>query len=616
MAATELFQKGLAAHQDGKPTAAEGHFRRTLSIAPSHQGALLHLALLCLQKRQLPEGIALLKRLIEINPNLPEAQAHLGAAYVGIGNFAAARDCFLAALSDRPEDAGLKVNLGHVWQNLGDSAKAVALYQEVIDQEPGHGGALNSLGFLYQRQGQALNAEKFYQRALQANPNDPSTHNNLAILYREKGERSKAIEHYQAAIAVAPTPATLSNLAALLERAHRLDEARQAAGAALKRAPSYPEATLILAKLAKREGKTAEAIRRYQSLIAQLKSSGRETERPALARAYHELAGLYEAQGEFDHSLSFFDLANQTNREMTPDWHSMSEAYLTEIAALAEQLERPEGFASLKADTYRAKDEGTADPIFLVGFPRSGTTLLDQILNAHPRLHVLEEKPLLDEVAAALGDSRLAQLQRFGSLSQDQKAVLRRDYWVRAAQWGAPITGDSDADPILVDKLPLNLINLWLVQGLFPRAKVILALRDPRDVCLSCHTNLFRLQAGIAGFPNLEATCTLYHQVMTLWETYRRHTSLAWHPVKYEDLIENLEAHARGLIGFLELDWDPAVLDYRQAAQDRYIVTPSYDQVVQPLYRTSLGRWRHYPKAAELMSPLLRQHIDNFGYES
>jgi hypothetical protein len=166
----------------------------------------------------------------------------------------------------------------------------------------------------------------------------------------------------------------------------------------------------------------------------------------------------------------------------------------------------------------------------------------------------------------------------------------------------------------LGDKLPLNILNLWLIYGLFPQAKVVLALRDPRDVCLSCFTNLFRLGEGLAGFPTLESAAELYAAVMALWLQSRERLPLETCQLHYEALIENLEGEARRLVDFLGLSWEDNVLNYRCQARARYIITPSYHQVVQPLYKTSRARWRHYREAMASVQHHLAPFIETFGY--
>ena len=140
-------------------------------------------------------------------------------------------------------------------------------------------------------------------------------------------------------------------------------------------------------------------------------------------------------------------------------------------------------------------------------------------------------------------------------------------------------------------------------------------LRDPRDVCLSCFTNLFRLGPGLAGFPTLKATAELYATVMTLWEESQRRLPLDIHVLRYEDLVDDLEGSARQLFEFLGLGWEDAVLDYRSAARARYIVTPSYHQVVQPVYDSSRGRWRRFRAEMAPVLGLLQPFVAAFGYD-
>ena len=226
----------------------------------------------------------------------------------------------------------------------------------------------------------------------------------------------------------------------------------------------------------------------------------------------------------------------------------------------------------------------------------------------------MEEKTVLDRLSAQLGGPEDGRLARLRGLSVGDLQAMRARYWELAGQHCDLGSAESQIQVRLVDKLPLNILNLWLIYGLFPEAKVVLALRDPRDVCLSCFTNLFRLGEGLAGFPTLESAAELYAAVMALWLQSRERLPLETYQLHYEALIENLEGEARRLIDFLGLSWEDNVLNYRRQARARYIITPSYHQVVQPLYKTSRARWRHYPEAMASVQHHLAPFIEAFGY--
>lgn len=254
-------------------------------------------------------------------------------------------------------------------------------------------------------------------------------------------------------------------------------------------------------------------------------------------------------------------------------------------------------------------EAATDSPVFLVGFPRSGTTLLDQILSGHPEVTVLEEQDTLQDFLAryALNDAGMEALL---TAPPTQLAADRRRYWQRvdACLAGRP------RRRVFVDKLPLNTLFIPHLRRLFPAARFVFALRDPRDVVLSCFMQSFVLNEAMRHFLTLEETAEFYAVVM---EVGRR--SLAAAPdavftLRYEDLLEDTEGRARALLAFLGLGWDGAVLDFQATARGRRINTPSYHQVAQPIYKDARERWRRYASELAPVLDSLDPFIRAFSY--
>jgi len=247
------------------------------------------------------------------------------------------------------------------------------------------------------------------------------------------------------------------------------------------------------------------------------------------------------------------------------------------------------------------------EPVFLIGFPRSGTTLLDQALSAHPDVEVLEEHEFFGEVRRQWVEGNA--LSRLASMSQEEIDAARGVYFdaMRSKRTRSECG-------IVVDKLPLNLVYLFLIHRLFPRSRVILMVRDPRDACLSCYFQSFDLQGAMPYFLDLRDTVNYYNQVMKLAIDTKGVIANPHMTVQYERMVSNFEGVLRELIAFLGAEWTPEVLDYRQKSQERVISTPSYQQVGLPLYTRSIGRWRHFREQAETELSNLSQWVDYFGY--
>ena len=246
---------------------------------------------------------------------------------------------------------------------------------------------------------------------------------------------------------------------------------------------------------------------------------------------------------------------------------------------------------------------------FLLGFHRSGTTLLEQILASHPDVTALEEKATLIEPEHEFV-LQPGGLDRLAGLSDGEIERLRDNYWKRVETFGGQPGGR-----VFIDKMPFNTINLPVIAKLFPDAKILFARRDPRDVVLSCFRKNFRANAAMYQMLDLASAARLYDQVMTLGELCRERLPLALHEVRYERLVEDFETEARAACEFLQLDWREEMRDFVATSRKRSIATPSASQVRQGLYREGAGQWRAYRGHMAEALTILKPWVDRFGYE-
>ncbi len=257
----------------------------------------------------------------------------------------------------------------------------------------------------------------------------------------------------------------------------------------------------------------------------------------------------------------------------------------------------------------QAGEAGQISPIFLIGFPRSGTTLLDSILRSHPEIAVAEEKPMVGAMSKVFKQGHT--IENFNGLSEADVLGLRNAYFEELKIH----LGQDDDGKLIVDKFPLNIAHVGLIHRVFPDAKFILALRHPCDCVLSCFMQTFKLNEAMMNFLSLDQSAKLYAEVMELWSAYRQKLDLDVHVLKYEDLVQDLEGTCKPLIRFLGLEWDDNLHNYQKTALERgNINTPSYSQIVQPLYKQASGRWANYRKQMEPVLPVLQPWIDAFGY--
>jgi hypothetical protein len=246
--------------------------------------------------------------------------------------------------------------------------------------------------------------------------------------------------------------------------------------------------------------------------------------------------------------------------------------------------------------------------VFFVGFPRSGTTLLEQILASHPDIVTLDEREVLMDSTKSLFVSDQA-LDRLSSLEAGEADSLREAYWRRTRDYCPDLAGK-----VFIDKLPLNSVRLPLVAKLFPRAKVLFALRDPRDVVLSCFRRRFGMNPAMYQLLTLEGAAAYYDAVMRLVDQYTAKLPLSLHYVRYESLVDDLRREAEGVCGFIGVAWDDSMLDFAQTARSREIRTPSARQVRRGLYNEGVGQWRAYAAHLAPVMPLLAPWVEKFGY--
>jgi tetratricopeptide (TPR) repeat protein len=318
------------------------------------------------------------------------------------------------------------------------------------------------------------------------------------------------------------------------------------------------------------------------------------------ARRQQLLGQLLEGAGRYDEAFEAFARMNAIIEDDPTDPVGRATAYREQVRAQSKALTRK----WVKSWTAAEVDD-RPPPAFLVGFPRSGTTLLDTILMSHPGTEVLEEEPALMHATEALGG-----FAAIPSASGDD--VKRgRDKYFEVARSLTPLAPGK----LLIDKNPLSMNCVPAIRRLFPDAKVILALRHPCDVVLSCYVTNFKPNNAMASFLHLDTAAELYDLSFGLFEKARELLNPAVHVLTYEKLVEDRDAELRPLLEFLGLDWDDAVLDHESTARARgHIKTASYAQVVEPIYKRSAGRWQNYRRHLEPVLPVLEPWVAKFGY--
>ena len=523
-------------------------------------------------------------------------------AAVGAGETSRADTLCRQVLKTDPDNAMARYLQAHVaWQG-GDEVGAAAQFTSALSRDPNLVEAHNDLGNLRWHQERAADAAESYRAALAANPGFAEAHNNLGVALRHLGQFDAAIACFRDALARRPDHATAHyNLCGLLERTNRLTELREAVAAARAACPASPYVALRAGQLAVRDGEHAEARRVLEAIEPPPGDLALEGEQQALLA--HVCDRLDDPDAAFAHAAE----SNRCQRLSPAARDSDPVRYRAHLARLAKRF-TPAWLAKWRP-IGDAADART--PVFLIGFPRSGTTLLDTILRSHPDVAVVEEQGGVSAMLAHLAAHKGEHPEALEYLSPDDGAALRDAYWAEMARH----LPDGDWPPVIVDKLPLNMVEAGAIHRVFPGTRFLFVQRHPCDCVLSAFMHAFRLNDAMANFLRLRDTATLYDAAMRLWMQYRAELPLDVTTVVYEDLIREFERTLTPVLDALGLDWTDDLYAHHETARRRVrINTPSYSEVTQPIHTRARGRWTRYREHLEPVLPTLLPWAEHLGY--
>lgn len=547
------------------------------------------------------ESEAAARRALEVNPRLAEAHHALGAAVQCQGRLNEAISSYRRAIQLRPDYTEVHYFLGNALREAGSLSEAVNSYRQAIQVKPDFVEALSNMGAVLTALGETEEAVAVLNRAITLRPNSPQILCNLGNILHRAGRLPDALDRYLRALELAPDLVdAISHAATLLEKVNRLEEASALVERALPLHPDNPDLLMVAAKLARRANDADGA-------IALLERAIRQKLDPTAAGELHlQLGQMYDKNGDAERAFWHLAEGNRLIQVFTSSIHGNQNKYLERVKRLRSYLPSRD-----VAEQIRAADEAaTQSPVFLLGFPRSGTTLLEQILDSHPALQTLEEKPTVSAMVQLFEEMSQGSADALAKLTPGQVTQLRDAYFAEVARHV-----DLRPGSLLVDKMPLNTVSVHLIWRVFPAAKFILAIRHPCDVCFSCFMQNFLINEAMAGFFTLEGAAEIYREVMQTWEEAANVLPLDYHRIRYEDLVVNFEQETRGLLDFLGVGWDDRVLGHTEHAKARGTInTPSYHQVTQPIYQHAKYRWKRYAKQFEAVTPVLQRYIDYFEY--
>ncbi len=541
------------------------------------------------------------RRALALEPRWAAAHHALGAALQCQKKLTEALACYRAAVELDPGFANGHFFLANALRDLADLRGAATHYGKAVAIQPDFFEALCNLGAILTGLGELTAAVEALNRAARLHPDHPHLLANQGLLLWADGREDEARAKLLRALTFAPDcREALASLAELCERTNRREEARIYVDKGLAVDPQSVSLTLTAAKLARQEGRAEEAIRLMEGLLAQ------RLDDAAQAEVHLRLGQLYDRAGEHRRAFGHFEEGKRRSLCARSSASTDKHVLLEKIAALSR-------CAVAGLQTAVGGDGPQDAPIFLMGFQRSGTTLLDQILDSHPTLQTMEERPAANAVEDAfVRMARPGNERALVELSERDLQDLRNVYARAVAQHVTRHAGRR-----LVDRNPGNTYLTPLLWRVFPRAKFVLAVRHPCDVCLSCFMQHFAPNVTTAHFYTLEDTANLYARTMAAWIQYASTLPLDYHIVRYESLVDDIEDETRRLLAFLDAEWDDAVLRPDAHANSRRVIrTASYHQVTQPIYGHAKYRWRRYREALEPIMATLAPYIEYFGYSA
>ncbi len=524
-----------------------------------------------------------------------------------------------------------------------DIPKAVGLARAALDQGDVHPLLLNLRAYWFEDQGKLAEALADLEKARTLAPDDVPVLNALGLCLSKLERWDDAIAAFDAVIArdkgFAPAH---YNRGWNSEFRGDLEQAGKSYRDALALNPRYAEPLSRLAGLAARRGDWEEADRlatqalalddrQFYALQSQMRVAIGQKDYPRAdaliakhladdrarpldqALTYAYLGDLRNAQGLYADAFKAYSEGNKARVEIfTPRFREPGvQSAVDYVNWLGDYLARAPA-AMLAADRQAAPPPEPGDPlghVFLIGSPRSGTTLLENVLISHPAIVSLEERPALKD---AIGEFLTSEwgLKRLSAPMRRDLVKFRKLYWDKIRRERV-----EPAGKVFVDKNPLYLVNLPVVAKMFPNAKVIFALRDPRDVVLSCYRHVFQMNRSMFEYLTLEGAARFYDALMRYSMTCREKLGLDWHELRNESLVEDFEAEARKVCAFLGVEWSAEMSDFAEKSKKRFIATPSATQVMRGISREGVGQWRRYKNELAPVLAILKPWVERFGYE-
>ena len=602
---------GLLSHQLGKHERAVELITKAIDISPQTADFYCNLAEAKLGLGIVDEAIEIYEKAIELNPQHAGAHNNLGNIHRQLGKMDAATDCYSKAISIQADFFIAHNNLGLCARAAGNPEQAIRHYQKAIHIMPNYAEAHNNLGNAYLDLKKSARALEHYEQATRIAANYAEAYSNMGNAQRNLGKLTQALQSYDKALSIQPDFAMAHyNRGVALDELRRPEEAIEAYENAIRLDPAYADAHNNLGFSLQELGRAEEAIAAYRKtlelkpdyaaahlhlsmIVPEENSIGvihrllkRDSNTAIDISLYHfALGNIYNSLAQYDSAFAHYQLGNQAKRNT---FSYESSDYSSYVDALIENFDEP-FFNRIPKSTI-----DTELPVFIIGLPRSGSTLVEQVLSSHSLVYGAGELTTMGRLERSLA----AELEPGSDYPANIHTINIELINKYAQLYLDELTGIPANILRVSDKDPGNFHRIGLIKTLFPDARIIHCERNPVATCLSIYFNYFS-EGNEYSFDlnELRQYYRDYHRLMQHWSTLFDADILQ---VSYEELVSEQESVTRKMLQHIGLEWEPACLDFH--LNRRAVRTASSVQVRQPLYQSSLERWKHYQ---DHLGPLL-----------
>jgi len=633
---------GAVLQQQERYEEAEAEFKAALKLQPDNPEFLTNLGTLMIDRCDADTARKYLEEATRVNPDFAGAYVSLGNLYDRLNDRDNTRIYYEKALLLDPENSTVLCNMAYRLHELGEQKVAVDHFVRALKSNPNSAKGLAGLGKAMLSQDKIEQAAEYIEKALALAPRDIHAHIarahlhasqhdwqaaetewryviehqpassdgyvGLAKHYSDLGRYDEARAQFRLAEEMSATNLRLyQTWSQMEEQVHNLDEAERLAEKAVEHDSRYPGLGIFKSKLARRRKDYETAL----DILGQIDSESIENQHTRASYLF-ELGIVLDKLGRYPEAFAAFEQANQAKNRFAGRVYEPENDQ--QKFARWKKIFSAENWQRLNSTPVPA-DSDSPQPLFIVGFPRSGTSLLEQILGSHPQIAPAGELEFISDLSRQKGQDVTGSKRAYPRFLLDKDEPLTQQHLVEMRNYylaGIKALGVTDSDTRWVtDKMPHNAVHVGLIRLLFPNSPVIHISRHPFNSCLSAFFSNFKPAHRYTS--SFESTALHYKQVMDMLTHYRS-IGIEYLEIHYEDLVADQEAVTRQVLDYIGAPWDDACLQHHKS--ERVVKTASYEQVTQKIYTSSLYRYRNYHEAVQRITPILQSTIEHFGYST